>query len=405
MYYYIPENLYNSIKDDPEYIKYTGILDSFDKPKTFEESFYNYYNLTQKCGDTIDQYRKYLTDFAKAHCDIESLPMKLTQYGHTITKDELLGYWVKKDTLSNEEKLFLIGYIHNLSYEDGSYLNWSKEYVTLYEGLSEDERKKLSAYCYENYITKGVEYYATNMVTNKVDNFLEVAIAKAKELLNDVLKYDESSDTLKHNYYESLRFIIYCIGLNYPDTAAKQISDFSMDKFFDQKFQYKAISYAIMDIFDKVYDIFICDRDFKNAFYVLKHMFKYVDFGLKDPGTFFRALEYYDKVNQYGMLCIVRKMIRISRYMPGLDLSLKNLSADDENFIMSQSFDLDKIISSSVRYTFTNYLNKSDTMVNVLVPIYEMLKDDGIDKRIKRILDGEKIEVFPTMGEIISGKN
>ena len=40
-------------------------------------------------------------------------------------------------------------------------------------------------------------------------------------------------------------------------------------------------------------------------------------------------------------------------------------------------------------------------MVTALIPIYEMLKNNGIDKRIKRILDGDKIEVFPTAGELI----
>lgn len=384
MYGYIPENVYNKIKDTDEYKAMGSMIDDGKAVDNFEDAFYRDHELQTK-DNRAEAYKKTIIELTAKYCPEFNLPVLLI-LNWNLPKSDLLNLYKEKDKYNDESVLYLISYIASRSYEDHTQDDWAAIYKETYEKVI--DKKSLSAYCHENYILKASSHFAQE--TRMSGNFLEENMANLKTIRDSVLTIipEDSADMIKHNYLESVRYIIDVLMANHDGVdAAKQISDYRINHLFDVKFQYQTISYAIMDIYDKCYDVLFGVRDLTQAMYLMEHLFKYVDYAMRDKEKFFRGLEYYDKINQYGTLCIIRKMLRISTFLPGLGFKLKNLSEKDEAFIMQQKYDLDRFPSETVQLIFSRHLKKSDDLISGNIQTYALLKDNEFDKSIRAELD------------------
>lgn len=355
MYNFFPEKIYQALKDDPVYMKWDKYANDKKKTtKTFKESLFSDYDI--KRSEAYAQYHKDLSAIIKEKC-----PEYYTQYllvNIELSKEDFLLLYntCKYDT---ETTLFLISQLINTSYIDRDYARYIKQYVVTYESIPVEERHEYAEYCHLKYFTLAPEQYMLQIPKDEL--FLPTMMEYINSIKEEMFNLLDE-DKLNHCYLQVMEHMIVnaMYFLNDDNIIAQNLDnlDFREDSL---NFQYINYSCARAGIKDKKFEIYFSNREFVKAFKNMKWLFSYVDEALKTPETFFKGLEYYDKINNYPMAAIVRRMLKTAEAFPEFGFKLNNISNEDKEFLMSDTISTTTGVASYVTITtFSNCIRHMD---------------------------------------------
>lgn len=382
MYLYLPERIYDIIKDEPKYQEINSYIEKTMISESFEESFYNSDVFVKSEKGMI--YMNELENLIKDKC-----PQYLDEFdivmNDSYLKKDLVDMY-ENNEYDIETKLFLISQIINNSYADNTYQQWMRVYIENIPINDEKIMKSLASYCHENYMLNSSVIYANEIEIN--EKFLDENIKFLKKYKEKIESYIGESDTITHNYLEGIRYVFSMMfyRVKDPSLCAKMIDNIESHKTFDEiEFQYNNHSYALMDIYDKCFDAYFTNREINKAFTILESMISYIDESLSEGSIFFRGLQYFDKINQYNMALIIRKLIKLSYIFPKLNLKLNNLKDSDRKFILmdEDEFDYNRFPTNQSIIGFKRYLNHMTDIIKNNKQTFELINKFGIREYLR----------------------
>lgn len=338
MIFYLPERIYNLVKDTDEFTLIQSKM---------EESFKSVSTLIDAIawGEKIAS-KKY-TQFIRAETDlmlekyipenmqIETLVCVNTSYN----KEKLLALY-NDYTQDEETRLFILSNIINWSYDDRTYPVFQNIYKNYYESIEWDKLKEMSSYVHLKYITASTETLcrkikdkSTPEYLNTIKEYLDSCRAKYKDIVDkDILDY------------EYLEVFSHCITLmtdemssDYAAYTALNSTSIDEDLF---NIQYGDYSIAKVSILNTKFELAFACRDFNAACRYFDLLIKYTNLGLSNMSKLLRGLMIYDKIMIEMYAASVRRILKV---IPNINTeeSLSNIKTIDKDFVLS---DREKII-------------------------------------------------------------
>lgn len=330
---YVPERIYEKIKDLQEYkdidARVTAIKARCQTLKDWvysdDESFY---------GEDGVKCQKDLEALVQAKC-----PEYLVQYkvnSKEFTKEDLLDMY-KSKKYDEETNFFILSAIIDFSYEDGTYAYFLDEIVEYYNSLSEEVKVTLSNYVHFKYMYAKCYTLALHS-TVFYDKYYINLFNKQYSVYQKALEYTKDSDTGNNYILEALADSVQVLGLNRaPEDTVFEYLKLIYQLAENLQFQYENYSAAYIKIMDLMNDMYLYYReltDFVNQSLII---YKYISSAMASPSKLYKGLNYYDKCN-HGMFAIsVYKYLKLKDLVPIFRVSrealVRNLSVEDYEFI------------------------------------------------------------------------
>lgn len=365
MFIYVPERLYEFIKDNPEFIKFRDRLADSYKISSYSDFVAGSKSIvSEDFIETSNRFCEYLLSSAKEN-EYPELPIKLCyQYNIDYRYDSLVDMY-HHDMMDIESRFYLLGAITNIcyAYNMDMLFTWIEEYIHLYDKLNMTDLKKLSFYVHENYIIDVIKAHMSHYEV--IDyNVIDDAINLAKNTIDKVLEIStDYMDHLSYLYYEMIAYIIRASKIN-PSIPIEPL--FTIENIFYKKsFQYNMHNYFIVATYIELLEIYGDRRNFDRFKYIYEHLLKYVNNSMKNNEKYFKGLLKYDKNMVFQSMLHIRRMIKIGMMFHKTDI-LPYLSRDDYNLIMSDNilqncnFEENKMFSKKI--LFQKMLEETDSI-------------------------------------------
>ncbi|MDT8900946.1 hypothetical protein [Anaeroselena agilis] len=232
---------------------------------------------------------------------------------HTHNADEL------KRLLSTakDKELRLMIYQELYSFMEDDFEVWMKKFLDEF-----DFDPNLSAKMFLEWFQFYMYFYRKNLkwdTAMAADFFLAVEKAKAK--VSPFVSPDILNHMTVRQYAEFTGDIVRLAPS--PDKALEQIRSVELRLPY---FQYEAVSYHIMDLMDRLFDIYFWARDFESCFRVALNLNTYMNYGLANKEQLLRGINFYDFNYALPLLMLIYKWRKIYEVVPNLGLGFENLT-------------------------------------------------------------------------------
>lgn len=336
MILYLPERLYDELKDNKEYQaidkEMTAIHEKFTtleewvtaNPRNNPQILSIYNKLTALVKKVFSNKPQYIEEYNINNGIYTALEMKQKLY---------------TDQYDTENKFYLLSNIINQSFDTHNFQPFLKAYISLYESLDEETKDTLSKYIHLKYMHAKV--FVTTMESDLKD--IDSLPDQFKTLYLTISNRVQDKDITLNYFIESLN---NSVGLLLDKSTSKKdylkILDYmsNMGLWFDAKaFQYEECALSILRFMDIKNSIYINCRDYTSAYHVTYMICRRIGDALEDMHTTLRGLGYYDKCNHNIFGLMIRKYIKLTDYVPMLEpmnqLFLPYLSDADKEYVMS----------------------------------------------------------------------
>ena len=366
MFVYVPERLYEFIKDFHEFIEFQNRL--ADSYKIFSYSDFvegSKSTVSEDFIETSNRFCEYLLSAAREN-GYPELPIKLCyQYNIDYSYDNLVNMY-HNTMMDNESRFYLLGAITNIcyTYNMDMLFTWIEEYINLYNKLNTIDLKKLSFYIHENYIINIIKA-RINQCNDVIDyHTIDDAINLAKNTIDKVAEISpEYIDHLSYLYYEMIAYIIRASKIN-PSIPIEPL--FTIENIFYKKsFQYNMYNYFIVATYIELLEVYGDRRNLDRFKYIYEHLLKYVNNSMKNYEKYFKGLLKYNKNMVFQSMLHIRRIIKIGMMFHKTDI-LPYLSREDYNLIMSDdilencNFEENKMFSKKI--LFQKMLEETDSI-------------------------------------------
>lgn len=336
MLYYLPERVYNLVKDTEEFqLINEKIAESFNGVRTLVDAIAWEEKINTKYTSfTLDEINLMLDKYIPEHMWVETLVCADPSYN----KDRLLVLY-NDLTQDDETRLFILSNIINWSYDDRTYPTFQNIYKNYYESIEWNKLKDMSAYVHLKYITASTETLcrriddkATPTYLNTIKEHLDTLREKYKDIIDkDILDY------------EYLEVFAHCITLMTDemssDTAAYEaLNSTTIDEDLFN-IQYGDYSIAKVSILNTKFELAFACRDFAAACRYFDLLVKYTNLGLSNIEKLLNGLMIYDKIMIEMYTASLRRILKV---LPNLesDQTLDNLNIIDKNFALATEKDI-----------------------------------------------------------------
>lgn len=337
MIFYLPERIYNLVKDTDEFtLIQSKMEESFKSVSTLIDAIAWENKLNTKYTRFIlDEVDLMIDKYIPENMQIETLVCADVSYN----KDKLLALY-NDYTQDEETRLFILSNIINWSYDDRTYPVFQNIYKNYYESIEWDKLKEMSSYVHLKYITASTETLcrkikdkSTPEYLNTIKEYLDSCRAKYKDIVDkDILDY------------EYLEVFAHCITLmtdemssDYAAYTALNSTSIDEDLF---NIQYGDYSIAKVSILNTKFELAFACRDFNAACRYFDLLIKYTNLGLSNMSKLLRGLMIYDKIMIEMYAASVRRILKV---IPNINTEedLSNIKTIDKDFVLS---DREKII-------------------------------------------------------------
>ena len=337
MLYYLPERIYNLVKDSDEFkLISEKVEESFTGVSSLVDAIAWENKLNTKYTRFIlDEVDLMIDKYIPENMQIETLVCADVSYN----KDKLLALY-NDYTQDEETRLFILSNIINWSYDDRTYPVFQNIYKNYYESIEWDKLKEMSSYVHLKYITASTETLcrkikdkSTPEYLNTIKEYLDSCRAKYKDIVDkDILDY------------EYLEVFAHCITLmtdemssDYAAYTALNSTSIDEDLF---NIQYGDYSIAKVSILNTKFELAFACRDFNAACRYFDLLIKYTNLGLSNMSKLLRGLMIYDKIMIEMYAASVRRILKV---IPNINTEedLSNIKTIDKDFVLS---DREKII-------------------------------------------------------------
>lgn len=357
---YVPERIYDKIKDDPEFIELTNIINNrfsnlstlldvvmFDTNAKADVFTYNMYRDTMM-HKLVDKY-----------CPEYSLQMDITLTDKS--KDELLFYYDDRDNLDSETLLYVLSYLIANSYEDHTFSTYQKKYVEEYENSIIEDRNDFSDYIHLKYINCKVETFAM-FEASQNENYLDEVIDLLKVLYDQYKTIVRSIDTLKYCFIEILDHTLTnaFLYVNNDSLIYNSVMSLTIPEEFDNG-DFKGTSINELGILDKKFELAVSTRNWEDAINLYKEILDWIDGAMSNPTRLFNTLRIFDKIMAPNFCAILRRYLRLSInfFNREGDRSIA-LNPQDEEFILRVRYDGTKLSNSETTESFNRLTSHID---------------------------------------------
>lgn len=339
MLYYLPERIYNLVKESDEFkLISEKVEESFTGVNSLVDAIAWENKLNTKYTRFIlDEVDLMIDKYIPENMRIETLVCADVSYN----KDKLLALY-NDYTQDEETRLFILSNIINWSYDDRTYPVFQNIYKNYYESIEWDKLKEMSSFMHLKYITASTETLcrkikdkSTPEYLNTIKEYLDSCRAKYKDIVDkDILDY------------EYLEVFAHCITLmtdemssDYAAYTALNSTSIDEDLF---NIQYGDYSIAKVSILNTKFELAFACRDFNAACRYLDLLIKYTNLGLSDMRRLLSGLMVYDKVMIEMYAASVRRLLKMTDLLESSD-KLTNINIIDKEFVLG---DEEKIINT-----------------------------------------------------------
>ena len=338
---FLPERIYNAIKEDQEYENILMYRENeFRKLLTFKE-FCLYDNVFIKNKIKWEYFTGTLQSLVKKYC-----PEYMTELDIAIsprkTRADYLNIYYNDTKIDFETKLFVLSKIADMSKYKDDYFNYLGMYCNLYENIAKSDAEKYSAIIHYTYIQYATLVYAKTLPKDSQ------CIFKIKKYL-DTLRFgygNLSADALNVIYINTF---VQCITLVLEELENDMLVKEMLDdvQLPESLFEVQYGNYGItrLALWYKLFEINFSVRDFAKCKELFNKMVDLIDGNLKEPQLLFRGLYVYNQNNIpyfYGILRFICRML--GAYDP--TITLHNLSEEDKQFISIYDWDSSDLLIS-----------------------------------------------------------
>jgi hypothetical protein len=315
---YLPERIYNRVKDIPDY-----------------QTIDNHINALKDCDNIVDFLisdevirTTCAEDWVKTGQIIEKycppshyLQFKMmTMHGEQELLDAL------ESTEDIETKLMAYQELYSLM-QKPAFEQYMQEYLILYhtaiaEGVELSMKMHLEYFLFECY------FYRKNMT-------VEVDMLGKFILFMDGLKakiQDKCTlDTLNHLYVRQLAAFLGSAA-NLAGNDYLVVECLNQNILYIPQFKYDQYSYHVMELNDKMFDLYFSVRDFESARQIIQQNVSYINYALLNKKQLIKALNFYYYNYSKHFLGLVAKYRKIAELVPHLKLEFLNLDEKELAF-------------------------------------------------------------------------
>lgn len=368
---FLPERIYNAIKEDQEYENILMYRENeFRKLLTFKD-FCLYDNVFIKNKTKWEYFTGTLQNLVKKYC-----PEYLTELDIAVspkkTRADYLNIYYNDTKIDLETKLFTLSRIADMSKYKDDFFNYLGMYCNLYESIAKSDTESYSAIIHYTYIQYATLTYAKTLPKDAQ------CIFKIKKYL-DTLRFgygNLSVDALNVIYINTF---VQCITLVLEEIDNDMLVKEMLDDVHlpDSLFEVQYGNYGItkLALWYKLFEVNFSVRDFAKCKELFNKMVELVDGNLREPQLLFRGLYVYNQNNIpyfYGILRFICRMI--GAYDP--TITLQNLSEQDKQFISIYDWDSSDLLISD-RLTseiFYNYALRTNLWFYNSAPVLKAYK-------------------------------
>lgn len=335
---YVPERIYEVLKDEPRFNELTEIItDRFSKVGTLldvvmfdtnakaDKEIYNYYVNT-------------LTELVNEKCPEYALQLHVTLMQSD--KDELLGYYDDRKKYDEETTMYLLSYLINCSYDDYTFPQFQKTYVETYESTPVEIRNNFSDYIHLKYINSKVERYAMYEAPRdatfiiKVVDLLKRLYENFKSIVHEpnILKYC-FIEILDHSLTNAFKFV------NNDKLIYDAVQQLEIPEEFEDG-DFKGTSINELGILDKKFELAVAARKWVDAIHKYNDVLDWIEMALLHPEKLYRTLIIYDKVMAPNFCAILRRYLRLSdEFFNRAGERQININPQDKEFILKPNYE------------------------------------------------------------------
>jgi len=353
MIYYLPERIYEILKDNNEVT---------NKLKNLEYKF-----------SEFDNFKDYISGYSRLengdpemkalHNEIDNLiknllydkPILLKEFSINngdLSVDDMINmfnFFDEKQGIDLENKFYLLSNIINKSEDHNISERYIETYVSLYETTLDNVKKDLSKYIHLKYMYSKIyiisKYWIDFEDTGEntwISRYLDTVYAeciKAYNITND-------KDITLNYYLEALTTGIK--RLNYNREYNKLYDTIWLNEVMihielgllsnnddEINFQYEEFNSGYLLLLDEMATIF-CLHSYKIPFlFILGYIVKYINNSFENKKTLLRGLSYYDKVNHNMYALIVSKYLKLTEFINDPKYKIEGLDNKDREYFLS----------------------------------------------------------------------
>ena len=351
MIYYLPERIYEILKNDNDVINILlEIEEKFEEFTDFKSYIMGYSKLY---GDhnTVSLYIKannlirnkiYGNKFLIKEFDINE--------GDVSFEDMKHWYFFGNEStgIDLENKFFLLSNIINKAADHDVYEHFMERYVDLYEHKDQEyPNEKLSKYIHLKYMYSKMYIMAMNM--NTLEHFSSgwehQFIEECHRIYKTTLSITNDNDITTNYYLEALTTAIKranynreLLGIGEDISWLNTVKDYITLRWRDEDteldFQYRMQSVGYLFVLDEIATLYCLNGNKIEFNFVLEKIVDYINNALTNEKKLLRGLFFYDKVNHNMFVAMIRKYLKV---LAGIKTVLKinGLSNEDKEYVLS----------------------------------------------------------------------
>lgn len=339
---YVPERIYEKIKDDPRFISLDEFMNSHftNTCRTLTDVILLDESLKKFNINDYNNYVETMYNLVKDHCPEFNAQIRLCLDSRA-NKPMLLNMWDRREIeeYDVETQLFILSNLISNSFEDRTFNIYQKMYVSTYETIDPLDYHKYSMYIHLKYMVAKVETHAINDAPRD-GSYLDSVFG----LLNSL--YEKYKSYIRHDLLKYIYMEIFDHSLTnaflYVDNDRlifDKIKDIELpDSILDNK--YRGTSINELGILDKQFELGFSVRDFEYASKKYDEILEWINAAFKDPMQLFLTLKIYDKIMAPNFSAIIRRYLKLSKTVLNEESDpYIQITKVDREFIMRDEFD------------------------------------------------------------------
>ena len=344
MFNYMPERIYDKIKDDEKYKEAVSLLESTYLSKAEEsKSVLGYdkmmYTSRELYPDFASKYLDLLEEVVSRLCPEFMVEYKII-YEYYKSKDELIAVY-QDDKNDDETRLICLSDIINLSYTDTTYDQWTNEFLAFYDKCDPKEIPGFSGYIHLKAMHMKIYMHTYNFAGKTITKeMIDESLAFNKEALETCLKNYPDNDAIYNGYIEACTDSLQnLVALTTDISMLIYYANAIADEDDSRRYQYHDYSFAVLLLQDKKNDLYLLGARYTDFIHGVIRIVKYISNAYNDVDALARGLCYYDKRNTCFFICLLRKYIKLKAMSPAMRrsdvFSITNIPKDDYDMALS----------------------------------------------------------------------
>ena len=377
MLFYLPEKMYNAIKEDPNAFKeYDRIIRILRKEresyKTLTDGLKMENEKYIQSNEALSQVQKDIAKLISDHFTQEKQLGYLIQMGK-FRKYDLERIYNKLGRRLDDKAICLSEIVDN-SYGDNSFINYMHKYVEMYESTDKISLAWASVFTHMKYMKASI-YLRGYEYNPRHDNFMGV-IKDVYSAYHTALTHTRDNEAITHAYIEC---ICDFLNLIMDRTDANTFAVAFRTVINTMKFQYDEHSFGVANFLYILSRIQLKREDYTGFVNATEELVKYIDNSLKNIPQLIAGLNFYDKTNITMYFSLIRWIIRLNKDIPMIKANrvceLKNLQITDYNTAIANMADINSETMGEKIMVCSNAFSKSiDDWFTAGNPAYIALK-------------------------------